>query len=232
MSNEEKSLLLVPADDQALILGHNANKFVELDQLLGMLRRKNNALMEKAFALSKDKLTRSIIWRLSESGPLTAKELSALTGSSPSTISGVVTRLVSQEIVVKRNGPRGTEPISISEEYQAPIKQHVEYVKYLLGESFCVLGTQERDIFIDNIRKITKRLDELAEIVDKNPGHYFIFDDANEDETAGERSSSSKKGGESQKSGKQRRKNNSYNVTIVDKQTHILERIIKITSNT
>ena len=165
MSDDDQASLPVPVSVGQIIPSKSGAIYLELDQLLGTLRRKNHSVLDKAFALSKNRLAQNIIWRLSEHGSLTAKELSLKTGSSPSTVSSVVTDLVRLGVIVKQSGPRGTEPLSISDACKLQITQHIDYVKYLLEDSFCVLDTDELSKFTDYIKRITSRLEKIEEIL-------------------------------------------------------------------
>lgn len=229
MSDDDQASLPVPVRVGSTISSKSGAIYQELDQLLGALRRKNHSVLDKAFALSKNRLAQNIIWRLSEHGSLTAKELSLKTGSSPSTVSSVVTDLVRLGVIVKQSGPRGTEPLSISDACKLQITQHIDYVKYLLEDSFCVLDTDELSKFTDYIKRITSRLEKIEEILADQPGYYFTETEENHNHSAsGEKSSSADYSDDRTHTDRKRSQDN-ITVTLVEKQTSVLERVIKFT---
>jgi DNA-binding MarR family transcriptional regulator len=229
MSNDDQSSLPVPVSIGQIVPSNIGAIYLGLDQLLGTLRRKNHSVLDKAFALSNNRLAQNIIWRLSEHGSLTAKELSLKTGSSPSTVSNVVADLVRLGVIVKQSGPRGTEPLSISNACKLQIKQHIDYVKYLLEDSFCALDTNELSNFIDYIKRITSRLDKIEEFLADQPGYYFTETEEKHNHSASGGKSSTADHSDDGTHTNRKRDQDNITVTLVEKQTSILERIIKLT---
>lgn len=228
MADDDQTALPAPVSPGAVTSGKPRAIYLELDHLLGIMRRKNHSILNEAFALSKDRLTQSIIWRLSESGPLTAKDLSLQIGSSPSSISGAVADLVRLGVIVKSSGPRGTEPLSISGPCKDLIKKHIDYVKHILEDSFRVLDEDERSNFIEYVKRITARLEILDDVVKEHPGYYFTGNEEIDNQSDTGMGSNSKENNDEDKTSHKREKKN-LTVTLVEKQTNVLERIIKFT---
>lgn len=229
MSDDDQASLPVPVRVGSTISSKSGAIYQELDQLLGALRRKNHSVLDKAFALSKNRLAQNIIWRLSEHGSSTAKDLSLKTGSSPSTVSNVVADLVRLGVIVKQSGSRGTEPLSISDACKSQIKQHIDYVKYLMDDSFSVLNSEELSNLIDYVKRITSRLEHLEELVADQPGYYFTETEEKYNNSAGEEKSSPEGYSDDKDHTSRKRGRNNMTITLIEKQTSVLERLIRIT---
>ncbi len=172
---------MVPTEGRVPALSEGAKEerregsasYVALDDLLGKVTRKNEEVMNTAFAISHDRLVQKVIWHLSKNRFLTSKQLREKTGASAGAISKVVNVLEGLNVIVRTKGSHGSEPLHIQDNLREPFKQHADHVQRLVRSAFHVLDENERGALCDMLKRIHDRLDAIGRQISHRPDNYI-----------------------------------------------------------
>ncbi|CAO4139022.1 MarR family winged helix-turn-helix transcriptional regulator [Methylorubrum aminovorans] len=209
--------------------------YAALDNLLGKVSRKNQEVMNSAFAISHDRLVQKIIWHLSKNASLTSKQLREKTGASAGAISKVVNALEERNIITRTKGSHGSEPLYIRDDLREPFKRHADHVQRLVRSSFHVLDKNERRAMHDVLQRIYDRLDAISRQISCNPDNYIDLVQMPMKGTVERKASAAGSGGQSEEreASKPRASEGPHDaariVTVIERQTrHITESYEKI----
>lgn len=147
--------------------------YAALDNLLGWVTRKNEEVMNSAFAISHDRLVQKVIWHLSKNPFLTSKQLREKTRASAGAISKVVNALEATNVITRAKGSHGSEPLHIRDDLREPFKRHADHVQRLVRSAFHVLDENERSVMRDMLQKIHDKLDAIGRQISHRPDNYI-----------------------------------------------------------